>query len=161
MGVQLEPVDVGSLLSEILKDMSVELRDRKAEVKVEEPLPKVLAHRVMLTQAIMNLVSNAVKFVTKGAHPRVRLRAEKKDGRARLWVEDQGIGIDSNQRDRIFGVFQRLNRSEEYPGTGIGLAIVKRAIERMGAASGSSSRKRRESHECRECRPAPGRGRSE
>jgi signal transduction histidine kinase len=69
----------------------------------------------------------------------VRVRSEPRKGRVRLWVEDNGIGIEAAYLERIFRVFERLNRQEEYPGTGIGLAIVRRAVERMGGRSGVES----------------------
>ena len=81
----------------------------------------------------------AIKFVARGAIPRVRLRAEKREEKVRLWVEDNGIGIAPEYHARIFGVFERLNRMEDYPGTGMGLAIVARAVERMEGLVGVDS----------------------
>jgi signal transduction histidine kinase len=116
-----------------------EIRERKAQVRMAERLPPVRAHRVMLTQVLVNLVSNAIKFVARGVEPRVEIRAEPRDGRVRLWVEDNGIGIAAEYHERIFRMFERLNRQEDYPGTGIGLAIVRKATERMGGTAGVES----------------------
>jgi PAS domain S-box-containing protein len=127
-------------------------------VSVEGPLPGVLAHEAALRQAVANLVANALKFVPPDREPRVRVRAEERDGRVRLWVEDNGIGIAPEHRERIFRVFERLHRAEEYPGTGIGLAIVERAIVRMGGAVGVESEPGRGSRFWVELPGAGGRG---
>jgi signal transduction histidine kinase len=71
--------------------------------------------------------------------PRIRVRAETRDGWARLWFEDNGIGIDGPAQKRIFQLFQRLQRPENYEGTGLGLAIVRKAVERMGGHVGLES----------------------
>ncbi|HVE39707.1 MAG TPA: ATP-binding protein [Planctomycetota bacterium] len=94
---------------------------------------------MLLLQVVENLLSNAVKFVAPGVSPRVSIRAERKDALVRVWVEDNGIGIPAQYHDRVFGVFERLNRPEEYPGTGIGLAIVRRAVQRMDGRIGFES----------------------
>src|SRR5262249_15798239 len=96
-------------------------------------------HGGLLVQAVANLLSNAMKFVTPGTEPHVTVRAEQRRGVVRLWVEDNGIGIASTYHGRIFGAFERLNRMEAYPGTGIGLAIVQRSVERMGGRCGVES----------------------
>lgn len=88
------------------------------------------AHKSTLIEVLLNLVSNALKFVKPGEQPQIRIRSEKVDGRVRLCVEDNGIGIDPKNFGRLFEMFQPLN--SEYPGTGIGLAIVRKAVERMG-----------------------------
>jgi signal transduction histidine kinase len=108
-------------------------------VTVREPFPTVLAHRGALSQAVTNLVQNAAKFVLPGTTPEIIIRSEVKGDRVLLWVEDRGIGIAPEHRDRIFGVFQRLHEVSKYPGTGIGLAIVRKAMERMGGRAGVES----------------------
>src|SRR6185312_8278983 len=95
-----------------------------------------------LLQIFSNLLGNAVKFVAPGIKPRVRVWAEKGPcpsgcGKsaaecAFVWVEDNGIGIPKESHDKIFGMFQRLHRADEYPGTGIGLALVKKSLECTG-----------------------------
>ena len=135
----IENVELAPLVAEVLDRFEEEFRESGAHVDVNGPLPPVLAHRIALYQVISNLVSNAVKFVAPGTRPKVRICAQKKRGRVRLWVEDNGIGIAGEHQDRIFGVFQRLHSLAEYPGTGIGLAIVKRAVERMGGRVGVDS----------------------
>ena len=94
---------------------------------------------VMLAQALTNLVSNAIKFVPAGVEPKANIRAETQNGRVRLWVEDNGIGIAPDLQPKLFQVFERLVKPDEYPGTGIGLAIVRKAVERMGGSVGLES----------------------
>ena len=137
--IELEPVSLSAVLKEVRAALKEDLVERKGLLDVEEPLRRVLGHERTLTQAVVNLVSNALKFASPGKAPRVRVRAEDLGGRVRLWVEDDGIGIAPEHLDRIFGVFQRLHRTDEYPGTGIGLAIVRRAMERMKGSAGVES----------------------
>jgi signal transduction histidine kinase len=93
----------------------------------------------MLEQVVTNLLSNAVKFARPGKDPEVVIRAEARGGSVRLWIEDNGIGFPPEYQERVFGLFQRLNPVEAFPGTGVGLAIVRRATERMGGTSGVES----------------------
>lgn len=136
--ISLGPVETASVVSDVLKGLSDELKERGAEIVVKEPLPAVVGDALLLSQAMSNLVSNAIKFVAPGVQPRVSLRAERRGPAVRLWVEDNGIGIADAGRDRVFQLFERHH--PEYPGTGVGLAIVRRAVERMGGAVGVESR---------------------
>ncbi|MEP1078810.1 ATP-binding protein [Leptolyngbya sp. PL-A3] len=99
----------------------------------------MLGHYSTVEQAIANLVTNAVKFVASGVQPRIRIWNERRDRFVRLWVEDNGIGIAPQYHDQIFRLFERLHGVEDYSGTGIGLAIVQRGIERIGGRSGVES----------------------
>jgi two-component system sensor histidine kinase/response regulator len=137
--IVLEPVALGPLIQEILTQMSPELKERRASVRIVEPLPRVTAHPVLLTQVLTNLLSNAIKFMVPGVDPEVRIRAEGSADRIRVWVEDNGIGIAAEHHERIFRVFERLHLQERYPGTGIGLAIVRRAVERLHGQAGVES----------------------
>lgn len=134
--MRCEPIDLAAVVTEVLAGMSRELGDKKAEVVVEGGIPNVLGHRLTLVQVIANLLSNAVKFVAAGVAPRIRIAAQTRPGWVRLIVEDNGIGLPQEQRERIFGVFERLHLTADYPGTGVGLAIVKRGVERMGGRVG-------------------------
>ncbi|HVE41698.1 MAG TPA: PAS domain S-box protein [Planctomycetota bacterium] len=138
--VPITAVDLEDAVNEVLMDMAEELRAARAEVAVRKPLGRVLGHGVLLLRVLANLIGNAVKFVAPGTLSRVTLRAEE-DGEdwIRLWIEDNGIGIESEYLERIFGVFERLHSQEVYPGTGLGLAIVRRAVERMGGSVGAES----------------------
>ncbi len=88
-------------------------------------------------QIFSNIIGNGVKFVAEGIKPRLRIWAEQDLTQVRLSVEDNGIGIAADQQEKIFGIFQQVNRSFE--GTGIGLAIVKKAVERLGGRVGLQS----------------------
>ena len=122
-----------------LLNSTIEAKAAKLELTVGTEAA-VMAHRQTLVQVLTNLLSNALKFVPEGMQPEVRIRTEQRNpSRVRLWVEDNGIGIDPSQYARIFEVFQRLHGEEKYPGTGIGLALVKTGVERMGGQAGVDS----------------------
>nr|WP_246348294.1 PAS domain S-box protein [Sphingomonas aerophila] len=137
--VVLGPVSLDSAIDAALSQANGLLRERNADVEVVRPAPIVSAHAPVLIQVLANLISNAVKFVAAGTTPKVRLRPENRGQRVRLWVEDNGIGIADEHQKRIFEVFQRLHSAAEYPGTGIGLAIVRKGVERLGGTAGVES----------------------
>jgi len=134
----LTTVDLDKLVTEIVEQYP-QFQEVPGAIHVEHPLPRVRGNRALLTQVISNLLGNAVKFVPRDKEPRSIVRAETRDDKIRLWVEDNGIGIASEHREKIFGLFQRLHRPDEYAGTGVGLAIVKKAVERMGGTVGVES----------------------
>jgi signal transduction histidine kinase len=134
-----QQVSLASAVSEALRELHAEVAERGADVRVDGPLPAVVAHRTTLVQVLKNLLANALKFVEPGVPPRVRVWAEGRGEWVRLWVEDNGIGIAEGHRERIFAVFERLHGEESYPGTGIGLAIVQKGVERMGGRCGVES----------------------
>jgi len=138
--VSVRPVNLENIVNRVVADAEPLIREANAIVEVERPLPDVMAHPPTLAQAIGNLLSNAIKFVPPGQTPCVGIRTEERDGQVRLWVEDNGIGIDPAHQDRVFQPFQRLHGVETYPGTGIGLAIVRRSVERIGGRCGVVSR---------------------
>jgi signal transduction histidine kinase len=137
----LEPGPVGlrDVVADVIASRSEEWRERNAQIAVEIAAGMlVLAHRDALARAIERLLDNATRFARPGAAPLVLVRAEVRDDRARLWVEDNGIGIEPRYHERIFEVFERLN-GDRYPGTGMGLAIVRRVAMRLGGAVGIAS----------------------
>jgi PAS domain S-box-containing protein len=122
-----------------LLNSTIEAKTAKLELAIG-PEVSVMGHPQTLVQVLTNLLSNALKFVAEGTRPEVRIRTERRSSsRVRLWVEDNGIGIDPVQHGRIFEVFQRLHGEEKYPGTGIGLALVRKGVERMGGQVGVDS----------------------
>jgi len=137
--VQIKPVQLEAVVDQAMQFLAAEITDGKARVQKQGAFAAVLAHRPMLIQALQNLLSNALKFTSSGVAPDIGLHAEERGDRVRLWVEDNGIGIAPEYQSRVFNVFERLHGSDVYPGTGIGLAIVRRAMERMGGASGMES----------------------
>jgi signal transduction histidine kinase len=134
--LKLEPVDLSRLLRGLIETYP-NLQSDKADIEIEGELPVVLGNEALLTQCFSNLLGNAVKFVALGVRPRVRIQSEKLDHSIRIWIIDNGIGIAEQYRERIFHMFQRL--SNEYEGTGIGLAIVRKVTERMGGGVGVES----------------------
>jgi signal transduction histidine kinase len=110
----------------------------RANIKVPASL-FVNAHPQVLTQVVLNLLSNAFKFHARGNTPAVEITAEERDGMVRVSVRDNGIGIAPQHQERIWNVFERLHDRDAYPGTGIGLAIVKRAVLRMQGKYGVES----------------------
>ncbi len=128
--MELEPVEVEPLVQGILDDLGPRLEACGGVVEVG-PLPTLMADRSQLRQVLQNLLSNAVKF-HGAAPPRVHLTAEQVEGRWRFCVQDNGIGIAPEHTERIFHVFQRLHVRKRYAGSGIGLAIVEKLVERHG-----------------------------
>lgn len=134
--MSLAPVDVEALLKGMVNSYP-EFQPPRAHVEIQEGIPWVIGNNAGLTQCFSNLLGNAVKFVEPGTHPRVRVWAEPRDRKVRLWVEDNGIGISSEDHQRIFTMFQRLSKKHE--GTGIGLALVQKVVGRMRGRVGVES----------------------
>jgi signal transduction histidine kinase/CHASE3 domain sensor protein len=137
--LELVPVSLTQVVAEAQAQLESTLKERKAEITVAEPLPKVMGHYSTLVQAVANLLSNAAKFTAAESKPQICLWAEEKKNQVRLWVDDNGIGIEPQYQQQIFGVFERLHARDAYPGTGIGLAIVRKGVERLGGRSGVES----------------------
>ena len=137
--VSLVRTDLQAAIEEALAQITPEVQSCSGKVQVKSPFPAVLGERPILVQIVSNLVSNGLKFVAPGVRPSVQVRAESNNGWVRLWVEDNGIGIAPQHIDRVFRPFERLHATEEYAGTGMGLAIVRRAAERMGGRAGVES----------------------
>jgi signal transduction histidine kinase len=130
----LHPVALQPFIEEIL-EQHPEMQAPQAMISITTP-HKVIADEASLGQAVRNLLANAVKFVAPGTKPVVVVRSEKRNDAVRIWFEDNGIGINPEHQGKLFGMFQRLITDSRYEGTGIGLAIVRKAIERMGGAVG-------------------------
>jgi PAS domain S-box-containing protein len=126
----LEPVDCSSVLKDALANLKVALEQSDAVV-THDPLPTVLADGKQLTQVFQNLIGNAIKY--RGTNrPEVHISVEPQKEAWKFSVRDNGIGLDPQFYERIFVIFQRLHTKTEYPGTGIGLAICKKIVERHG-----------------------------
>ena len=137
--VSLDTVSLETVVDEACGALEIELKERGGEITVERPLGRVRGHRAVLGQIVTNLLTNAVKFTRPDTPPRVRVRSARDAGRVRLWVEDNGIGIEPQHRERIFRAFERLHGAQQYPGTGIGLAIVQKGATRLGGQAGVES----------------------
>ncbi len=134
----LQPVAIDKLVPDIVEQYPA-MQPPKAEISVRHPLLPVMGHEPSLTQAISNLLANAVKFVSPGVTPKIKVWTELDHGHVRLWVQDNGIGIKPEYQNRLFGMFKRVHNKGDYDGTGIGLAIVRKAVEKMGGRTGVES----------------------
>jgi PAS domain S-box-containing protein len=132
--LRLHTVDLDRVVRLALEDMATQIATSHAQVTLDAPLPAVLGNEALLVQVFENLIGNALKFVAPGVVPIVKMHGRIEADHAHVWIEDNGIGIPPEQRERVFGVFERLHGEEAYPGTGIGLAIVKKGIERIGGS---------------------------
>jgi signal transduction histidine kinase len=137
--IRVKPISLDRIIKESLSDLESKLVEAEAQVEVERPLPVVLASHSILLQVVVNLISNALTFIAPGDSPRIKIGVQIQNKTARLWVEDNGIGIREEDRERIFQVFERLHGIETYPGTGIGLAIVRRGVEKLRGRVGFES----------------------
>ncbi len=135
--IQMRPVLLDPLTDDILRSYP-DLAE-KAAVTVESGLGCVMAHEAYLTQCIANLLGNAIKFVRPGVYPRIRIWAQDLGERVQINFQDNGIGIAPEHREQIFQLFGRVHPEQAFPGTGVGLAVVKRAAERMGGSVGVES----------------------
>jgi len=124
-------VETGRVLQDVLDNLHGAIQERGAAVHHGD-LPPVLADETQLRQVLQNLIGNALKFQPEGRAPEVRLRASRQETVVCFSVADNGIGIAPEYFERIFGVFQRLHRSEQFAGSGVGLAIVKKIVEEHG-----------------------------
>ncbi len=127
-GKPLVPVDVSDVVEQALSNLSHAVAETQAKITCDE-MPKVTGDDVQLVQLFQNLIGNALKFSEK-EKPKVHIAAERHGAFWRIRVEDNGIGVEARHLDRIFEIFQRLHTRSEYPGTGIGLAICKKIVER-------------------------------
>jgi len=135
----LEPVSLRAVLDGQLTLLDGEIARTGATVTLDVGDTRVLGHATSLGLVFGNLLTNAMKFVAPGERPCVRVGVEPRPGRVRVWVEDAGIGIAAEHHQRVFKVFERLHRDDAYAGTGMGLAIVRKATERMGGLVGVES----------------------
>ena len=129
-GKALQPGDTNQLLTAAVVNLAVTIEENGAVV-THGPLPTVMADPAQLTQVFQNLIGNAIKF-RGAATPRIHVSAERRGARWVFAVRDNGIGIEPEFADRIFVIFQRLHSRNEYPGTGIGLSLCKKIVERHG-----------------------------
>lgn len=133
------PVSLLDVLQSSLRSLAEEIDARQAQVVVGEDLPVVQGDSALLKSTLTNLISNAMKFVPPGTRPRVTVSADRHDHGCRVAVGDNGIGISSDDQARLFSPFVRLHGEEEYPGIGLGLSTVRKAVELMGGSLGIES----------------------
>ena len=124
----LVATDFNGIIDEVQHNLKEAIRESEAKIIVETKLPVILAENTQMVQLLQNFISNAIRFKGKDA-PLIRVSAEEQPMQWIFMIADNGIGIQKEYFDRIFVIFQRLNNRDEYPGTGIGLAICKKIVE--------------------------------
>jgi PAS domain S-box-containing protein len=133
--IALRKVDAEGVIRDILQNYPA-LRPEKAKITLTGPFPAIWGHEAYLTQIVSNILSNAIKFVSPGTFPEIVITATQEETQVRLSFADNGIGIAPQHQQQIFQIFGRVYSEKEFEGTGIGLAIAKKAAERMGGSIG-------------------------
>ncbi|OAN43940.1 hypothetical protein A6A04_08635 [Paramagnetospirillum marisnigri] len=132
-GEPFKPCDLDEVVAEARQNLSIQIKESAAIIEVGE-LPPLIGDRRQLLSLFQNLMSNAIKYRKPDVAPLIRISATQQDGRWHFRVEDNGIGIEEAYHQRVFVIFQRLHAAGRYEGTGIGLALCKRIVERHGGA---------------------------
>ena len=135
---KVNSIDLDKLVSDIVRH-NLPDKTKEAVVMIEKPLLSVLGNESFLAQSVSNLIDNAVKFASKERPLRIRVWTDRHEEQVRLWVEDNGIGILPEHHARVWGMFERIHPQHMYEGTGIGLAIVRKTVERMNGTMGVES----------------------
>jgi signal transduction histidine kinase len=138
-GLHGVPLDLAELMGRLLTERAADIQATGADVQVELEGLTARADPDGLALVLRNLLDNALKFHRPGESPAVHISGATGESSVRLRIADQGIGFDMQFHDRIFEIFQRLQRAEDFPGTGIGLAIVRKAMSRMGGHAWAES----------------------
>lgn len=137
--IQKSFVHLSPLIQNLLSSYSEEIQSRGVQITVNVPFEVVFADEEVLSLVLHNLLDNALKFTKDVVHPRIEIGGRETEDGCILWVKDNGIGFDMKYHDRIFELFQHLNHVEEYPGAGIGLAVVRKAMQRLGGEAWAES----------------------
>ena len=133
-----QPVPMGVLVEQVVAELRALPDGARVEVRIDE-LPTIQGDPVLLRQVWHNLLANAFKFSAKAPNPRVHISAASAGHEVVFTVKDNGVGFEMSRADRLFGVFQRLHRTSEFQGNGVGLSIVKRAVQRHRGRVGARS----------------------
>jgi signal transduction histidine kinase len=134
------PINLDEVLGEVVVSLHQDIQQQRAALEVKKPLGFVLAHPQIVAQILSNLIGNALKFVAPGQAPQVRVSSIQHGDRVRLEVRDNGIGIPAKHHEAIFQLFGRLHSPRVHPGAGLGLAVVRKGVQRMGGSVGVESR---------------------
>lgn len=137
--LQEERVNLPRLMEAVVAERADEIRARRVLVRTDIPCQEVIADLEGLAMALRNLLDNALKFTRNTSQPAIEIGGRQENASCILWVRDNGIGFEMKFNKRIFEIFQRLQRAEDFPGTGIGLAIVRKALQRMGGRAWAES----------------------
>jgi light-regulated signal transduction histidine kinase (bacteriophytochrome) len=128
-GQDFRPAKLDDVVRDAVTDLEVAIREIEAHVEIDR-LPTVIGDPSQLRQLFQNLIANSLKYHRPEVKTVIKIYGEENNGRCRISVEDNGIGFDQNYLEKIFQPFQRLHGRNEYPGTGVGLAICKKIVER-------------------------------
>ena len=137
--IPLSKVNLQDVVQRVLQILEPEIQDKHAAIKVDATLPIVTANFALMEQIILNLVSNALRFTRPGTPPKVHITSQRHKNMMRVTIEDNGIGIAPHHQEKIFQPFHRLSPTEHPDGTGMGLAIAKKGVERIGGRMGVDS----------------------
>jgi two-component system, sensor histidine kinase and response regulator len=132
------PVDLNALVKAVISELQPELKNRKVDWTLQQ-LPYISGDRALLHQVLMNLLANAVKYTRTRAEARIQVFAVEQDDEIIVGVKDNGVGFDPAYSDKLFGVFQRLHSATDFEGTGVGLANVRRIVQRHGGRTWAES----------------------
>jgi signal transduction histidine kinase len=137
--ISMAPIDLSKITQEVVRLFSTEIEEEHASIEVQPDLGVVLGHEATLIQVMLNLISNALKYGKLGVAPVLHIRSERRNNHIRVLVEDNGIGIAAEYQQKVFEIFERVPDSDRHTGTGVGLAIVAKSIERLGGTLGVES----------------------
>jgi signal transduction histidine kinase len=132
-------VSLEEVVEMILARLDDEIQKKQAQIEILTSLPDVVGHQTILEQIILNLMSNAIKFVPPHTAPQIKIWCTETADKLKLFIQDNGLGIAPEYHERIFQAFQRLHTNKDYTGTGIGLAIVRKGVKRLGGDVGVKS----------------------
>jgi signal transduction histidine kinase len=138
--VRYEPLDLRSYIETCIRNLHAEIRNRNANIRVKGRARTVQADPTLLKIALTNLLSNAIKFVPEGVQPDITVSASRRHDLCRIEILDNGVGISQEDQQRIFMPFVRIYSEEHFPGLGLGLSAVRKAVELMGGRVGVESR---------------------
>ncbi len=128
--VQLAPISMNALVDEVVGILEIGIKEAGAHIRIEVDLPDIAGDETQILQLFQNLLHNAIKFRRPGTTPEIVVKGENRDGRVLFSVTDNGIGINPQHSARIFRIFKKLHNPKEYPGSGIGLAVCQKIVER-------------------------------
>lgn len=135
-----EPVDLNEVMENLKKvELATQLEETRGSIVISSPLPVIQADPSQVHELLQNLIGNGLKYHRQGTTPKIEVRASKENGTVRVEVEDNGIGVDEHHHRDIFTMFKRLHSEKNYEGTGVGLAICKKIVERHGGNIGIKS----------------------
>jgi len=124
-----EPTDVDKLLKDLQRDLSTVIDESNSIIEIQDKLPVIVADYGRIRQVFQNLITNGIKFITKGTIPVIKISMKEKKSHYQFTIKDNGIGIEQDYLDKIFLMFKKLHSENKYQGTGIGLSICKKAID--------------------------------